>query len=208
MTLLNLIREHRVMLIYRGQDTATCLRLSRILYEEGVRLFEVTLNSPDPYDTIAALRKEFDGELPIGAGTVLTPEEAGRAADAGAAFVVAPDTNEAMIARAKELGLGAVPGAFTPTEVVRAARAGADLVKVFPIRPAGADHIRQLRGPLPGIPLLATGGVDATLAGECVAAGCEGVGVGVQLLGDPGDSGGQAELRRAARRLIEATTAA
>ncbi|MEW2357165.1 bifunctional 4-hydroxy-2-oxoglutarate aldolase/2-dehydro-3-deoxy-phosphogluconate aldolase [Spirillospora sp. NPDC029432] len=199
------IREHRVMVIYRGQTVRECLRATAELYRAGIRLFEVTLNGDDPFTAIEALAKEYGGEIPIGAGTVLTPEDVSRAADAGARFMVSPHVDAAVVAATKEAGLVSIPGAFTPTEIVQAVRLGADVVKVFPIGPVGADHIRQLRGPLPDVPMLATGGVDAELAGACVRAGCDGVGVGVQLFGERALAGDPAALAEGARRFLDAT---
>lgn len=198
------LRNHRVLVIFRGHSTGECVELAHALYDAGVRLFEVTLNSERPYDAIAALRAELGDQALVGAGTVLTPSEVKAAADAGAQLIVSPNLDEAVVAQTKTLGLGSVPGAFSPTEVVRAAQQGADLVKVFPIGPVGADFIRQLRAPLPDIPFMATGGVDARLAAECVAAGADSVGVGTHLLGA---ADGVDAAARGARRLIEATGA-
>ncbi|MBK1783595.1 bifunctional 4-hydroxy-2-oxoglutarate aldolase/2-dehydro-3-deoxy-phosphogluconate aldolase [Prauserella cavernicola] len=199
---LSRVLEHRAMVIYRGQSKQQCLELTELLYAQGIRLFEVTLNAGEPFAAISALHEKYGGDLPIGAGTVMTRDDVSRAADAGARFVVCPHVDEAVIERAKELDLGVIPGAFTATEVVRATRLGADLVKVFPIAPVGADYVRQLKGPLPDVPMLATGGVGPDLARECLDAGCAGVGVGVQLLGDPADT---AALTEQARRLVAAT---
>jgi 2-dehydro-3-deoxyphosphogluconate aldolase/(4S)-4-hydroxy-2-oxoglutarate aldolase len=199
------IREHRVMVIYRGQTPRQCLLATAELYRAGIRLFEVTLSGNDPLAVIKALHAEYGAEIPIGAGTVLTPEDVARAADAGARFMVSPNVDEAVVASTKEAGLVSIPGAFTPTEIVQAVRYGADVVKVFPISPVGADHIRQLRGPLPDVPMLATGGVDAKLAGECVRAGCDGVGVGIQLFGERALAGDPEALADGARRFLDAT---
>lgn len=198
------VRDGRVVIILRGHSAATCRRITDLLHGAGLRLFEVTFDSGEPVEAIAALHEAYGAEIPIGAGTVLTAEDVSRAADAGARFIVSPNVDEAVIERTKELGLTSIPGAFTPSEIVRAVRAGADIVKVFPIRPVGADYLRQLRGPLPHVPLLATGGVDVDLAGDCIAAGATGVGVGVHLLGSPDDHDG---LARNARRLLEVTGA-
>ncbi|RBM14758.1 aldolase [Prauserella sp. PE36] len=200
--LLSRVLEHRAMVIYRGQPAGQCLELTELLHEEGIRLFEVTLGRGEPFAAITALAEKYGHEIPIGAGTVMTADDVSRAADAGARFIVCPHVDEAVIERAKALGLGVVPGAFTPTEIVHATRLGADLVKVFPIGPVGAGYLRQLKGPLPDVPLLATGGVGADLARECLAEGCAGVGVGVQLLGDPAAPDA---LRAEARRLLAAT---
>ncbi|MCR3718379.1 MULTISPECIES: bifunctional 4-hydroxy-2-oxoglutarate aldolase/2-dehydro-3-deoxy-phosphogluconate aldolase [Prauserella salsuginis group] len=197
------VRQHRAMVIYRGQSIRECLDLTALLRDEGIRLFEVTLNSDEPFAAIRALRDEYGDGLALGAGTVMTADDVSRAAEAGARFVVSPHVDEAVIERAKELGLGAVPGAFTPTEVVQAVRLGADVVKVFPIAPVGVGHLRQLKGPLPDVPMLATGGVGPDLARACLDEGCAGVGVGVQLLGVPGDPD---TVRTQARRLVEAVS--
>jgi 2-dehydro-3-deoxyphosphogluconate aldolase/(4S)-4-hydroxy-2-oxoglutarate aldolase len=185
--LLEDLERHRVLTIFRGQSPAQCADLAEGLYEAGLRLFEVTLNSADPLQGIAAVRDRLGDDAGVGAGTVLTPEQVAQAADAGAGFVVSPDVDTTVIEHAKARGLGAVPGALSPTEVRTALRAGADAVKVFPIASVGAGHIRQLRGPLPDVPYVATGGVDAELAGACIDAGCLGVGAGVHLFGDPAD---------------------
>jgi 2-dehydro-3-deoxyphosphogluconate aldolase / (4S)-4-hydroxy-2-oxoglutarate aldolase len=202
------LRRHKVMIIYRGFRPEECRDLTRVLCTAGLRLFEVTLNSAAALESIRALRAEFGAEVTVGAGTVLEETDVKRAADAGASFIVSPDVNEAVIAGTRDAGLASVPGAFTPTEVIRAMRAGADQVKVFPIRPVGADYIRQLRGPLPEAELVATGGVDAALARECFAAGCAGVGVGAHLLGArPGGGAGAAELIHEAEKLVAAGSA-
>lgn len=199
---LEAIRRHRIVIIYRGEAPEDCVTIARGLYDAGIRLFEVTLNSDRPLEGIALLRKEFGADVEIGAGTVLVPEEVDRAAEAGAGFIISPDLDESVVARTKQAGLVSIPGALTPTEVRRAMRAGADLVKVFPIRPVGADYIRQLRGPLPEVPMVATGGVDAALARECFAAGCDGVGVGVHLLATRGKR--PEDLAEQATALVEA----
>lgn len=185
--LLNDLERHRVLTIFRGQSAGQCVDLAQGLYEAGLRLFEVTLNSPHPLASVAAVRDRIGDDARVGAGTVLTTEEVAQVADAGAQFVVSPDVDAGVVERTKELGLGSVPGALSPTEVLRAVRAGADAVKVFPISSVGAGHIRQLRGPRPDVPYVATGGVDEELAAACIEAGCVGVGVGVQLFGDPAD---------------------
>ncbi|KAF4405791.1 bifunctional 4-hydroxy-2-oxoglutarate aldolase/2-dehydro-3-deoxy-phosphogluconate aldolase [Streptomyces lycii] len=200
--LLHDLERDRLLVIFRGQSAGQCADLAEGLHEAGIRLFEVTLNSPDPFAGITALRDRLGAGARVGAGTVLTTGEVDRVAEAGGQFVVSPDIDAQVVERTRELGMGSVPGAFTPTEVVRAVRAGADAVKVFPISSAGAGHIRQLRGPLPDVPFVATGGVDEELAGECVEAGCAGVGVAVHLLGDPDDI---ASVVRGAQRFAKAT---
>jgi 2-dehydro-3-deoxyphosphogluconate aldolase / (4S)-4-hydroxy-2-oxoglutarate aldolase len=203
------LRRHKVMIIYRGFSPAECRDLTGVLCAAGLRLFEVTLNSAAALESISLLRAEFGERITVGAGTVLEETEVKQAAGAGASFIVSPDVSEPVIAATKQAGLASVPGAFTPTEILRAVRAGADLVKVFPIRPVGAGYIRQLRGPLPDVGLVATGGVDADLARECFAEGCAGVGVGAHLLGArPGAAPGDEDIVRQAGKLLAAATPA
>lgn len=202
------LRRHKVIVIYRGFGPAECLDLTHVLYDAGLRLFEVTMNTASALESITRLRRAFGPEVSVGAGTVLDEADVGRAAHAGASFVVSPDVNESVIARTRDAGLASVPGAFTPTEILRALRAGADLVKVFPISPVGAGYIRQLRGPLPEAGLVPTGGVDAELAEQCFAEGCAGVGVGTHLLGAaPGAARDDEDVARQAKRLVEAAAA-
>ncbi|NGN64383.1 bifunctional 4-hydroxy-2-oxoglutarate aldolase/2-dehydro-3-deoxy-phosphogluconate aldolase [Streptomyces sp. A7024] len=203
--LLSDLERHRILTIFRGQSADQCADLAEALYAAGIRLFEVTLHSGDPLKAIAAIRGRLGADARVGAGTVLTTEDVEQAAGAGAQFVVSPDIDAAVVERTKELGMGSVPGALSPTEVLRAVRAGADAVKVFPVSSVGAGHIRQLRGPLPDVPYVATGGVDESLAEACIEAGCVGVGVGVQLFGDPADT---EAVVRGAERFAAATARA
>lgn len=199
------VREHRIIMIYRGVTPRHCLELTKILYDAGLRLFEVTLNSERPLESIRLLRDEFGADVRIGAGTVLDPDDVDRVADAGAGFVISPHLDTRVVARTKQAGLVAIPGTFTPTEIVQAVDSGADMVKVFPIRPVGLDYIRQLRGPLPDTPMVATGGVNAELAAGCLREGCVGVGVGAQLLGQQAMAERDSqELSRQARELVAA----
>ncbi len=199
------ILEHRLVVIYRGLSARECLTATKALYDSGVRLFEVTFNSDRPVDAIRLLRAELGLDVRVGAGTVLREGEVEQAAEAGAEFIISPNLEESVVAATKRAGLVSIPGAFTPTEIMHAVAAGADLVKVFPLRPVGADYIRQLRGPLPDVPMFATGGVDVDLAREATEAGCVGVGVGVQLLGpDPADT---EQLAASAREFLAAVGA-
>ncbi len=176
----DLLRTDRIVAIFRGLTMESTLAAAQGLYEAGVRWFEVTMNSADAVADIGALREKLPGDVAVGAGTVLAAGEVDQVAAAGASFVISPNVDEAVIARTRELGLASIPGTFTATEVVRAEAAGADAVKVFPVRPVGADYVRQLRGPLDSVPLLVSGGVGAELARECFDAGadCAGVGLG------------------------------
>jgi 2-dehydro-3-deoxyphosphogluconate aldolase / (4S)-4-hydroxy-2-oxoglutarate aldolase len=153
----------------------------------GVRAFELTLNAPeaDALEALEAAAGHAAGTgLDIGAGTVLSIDAAKRAIDAGARFLVMPHTDAAIVDWAAERGIPAIPGAFTPTEVLAAWRAGAAAVKLFPASVAGPAFIREIHGPFPEIPILPTGGVTDETATEFIRAGAIAVGLGGWLIGD------------------------
>lgn len=184
MDVLTAIEMQRIVVVLRGLEPAACVRASRALAAGGIGLFEVTMNSPRPLEGIRALIEAFGDRAGIGAGTVTSVEQVESAADAGARYVVSPDTNPAVIRRTRELGLVSIPGALTPTEVLRARDAGAHMVKVFPIRSVGADYLRQLRGPIDDVRFVATGGVTLEMIPELMAAGASAVAMGLHLLRD------------------------
>lgn len=173
--MLERLREERVVAILRRVDDVGAA-VARVR-SAGISLVEITLDSPGALEAI----RRHPGCL---AGTVRTADEATAAAEAGAVALVAPAFSPEVAARARELGLPYVPGALTPTEVEAAWRAGAAAVKLFPAALGGPEYVRQLRGPLADVPLIATGGVDATSAAAFLEAGCVAVGLGTSLLRD------------------------
>jgi 2-dehydro-3-deoxyphosphogluconate aldolase/(4S)-4-hydroxy-2-oxoglutarate aldolase len=142
---------------------------------------EITLNSPGALDLIRRVAGTMGDRLLVGAGTVVTPEEAELAIDAGAKFILSPSLDVETIQVTKELGAVSVPGAFTATEILMAWRNGADIVKVFPAS-VGASYLRDLRGPLPQIRLMPTGGVNLNNIREFRAAGAVAYGIGSALV--------------------------
>lgn len=189
------IRDGGVVAVARNLSADTVRAVADGLLSGGVRALEITLNDPQPQalDALHAAARHADNrELDIGAGTVLTIEAAQRAIDAGATFVVSPHTDPALVEWAAERAIPCFPGAFTPTEILAAWRAGAATVKLFPASVAGPNFVREFRGPFPHIPLLPTGGVTADNAADFVRAGAIAVGLGSWLIGD-GDSDGVAE---------------
>lgn len=195
--------------VYRGLTPQQALRLSTALHEAGMRSFEVTMTGDRPMETIELLSRELPGDSLIGAGTVSTPEQVTTSAGAGARFVVSPHFDAQVVERTRREGLLSVPGAFTPTEIMAARNAGADVVKVFPINAVGADYLRQLRGPMPDLAVMASGGVTPTLAAEVVAAGAQCVAVGHHLLGAAPDGGfDPGELRDRTAEFLQAAGAA
>jgi 2-dehydro-3-deoxyphosphogluconate aldolase/(4S)-4-hydroxy-2-oxoglutarate aldolase len=184
--------EGGVVAIARNLTAETVRDVADGLLRGGVRAFELTLNRPDA-TALEALRtaaRHAEGTaLEIGAGTVLTAESAQRALDAGATFLVSPHTDPELIEWAADRGIPFIPGAFTPTEVLAAWRAGASAVKLFPASVAGPAFVREFRGPFPHIPLLPTGGVTVDTAPDFIRAGAVAVGLGSWLIGD-GDPAG------------------
>ena len=184
------IVDGRVIAIARGLPAGALLGIAAALYGAGIRAFEVTLNSPDALAGVAAIAGSdiaghagaTDGLL-VGAGTVLSVADAEAAVAAGARFLVTPTAELDVIAWAAARGIPSIPGAMTPTEIRAAWREGAAAVKVFPAGSLGPGYIREVRGPLAGIPLVPTGGVTADNAPAFLAAGAVAVGVGGWLTG-------------------------
>ncbi|MCX5078704.1 bifunctional 4-hydroxy-2-oxoglutarate aldolase/2-dehydro-3-deoxy-phosphogluconate aldolase [Streptomyces sp. NBC_00513] len=202
--LLTALSAQRLMAIVRGSDSEAALNTVLTLVRSGVRLVEVSLSGADALNVIAQARAVLGPDALLGAGTVLTAEDARRAAEAGAAYVVTPAVTEA-VAASRVLGLPVLAGALTPTEVVAALREGATAVKLFPAGPGGVELLRALRAPFPDVPFVPVGGVGAVTARECLAEGAVAVGVGGPLVGRAadGDPTGLAGRIAAFRTLAE-----
>lgn len=177
------IETGKIVAILRGDFSGREEELVAAMVEGGLTAVEVTLNSRDVFDAINRLAKRFGSEIAVGGGTVLTPNEVVRAADAGAQFIVSPNRDVAVIEQTKKLGLVSLPGCFTPSEVVEAINAGADAAKLFPANSLGPAFVKALRGPLPNIRTVPTGGVTAELARDYFAAGAWAIGAGSELIG-------------------------
>ncbi|MFF9144933.1 bifunctional 4-hydroxy-2-oxoglutarate aldolase/2-dehydro-3-deoxy-phosphogluconate aldolase [Streptomyces sp. NPDC014861] len=184
--LLSALRTRRVVAIVRGGDGAAALDTVLTLVRHGIDLVEVSLSGADALDVIRDARAALGPDALLGAGTVLTAQDARRAAEAGAAYIVTPAVTEA-VAASRALGLPVLAGALTPTEVAAARAAGATAVKLFPAGPGGVELLRALRGPFPDVPFVPVGGVDAAAAREYLAAGALAVGVGGPLVGRAAD---------------------
>jgi 2-dehydro-3-deoxyphosphogluconate aldolase/(4S)-4-hydroxy-2-oxoglutarate aldolase len=202
------LRETGVIAIIRGGAGARTAAVVDALVEAGLRCVEITLNTPGALEALAAARQRYGSDVEFGAGTVRTPDQVDAVAGAGAAYVVSPHTSARIGARAGALGLGWFPGAYTATEVVTAWELGAAAVKLFPASVGGPRYLRELRAPLDDVRLIATGGVDATTAGEFVAAGAVAVGAGGSLIGDALTGGSLAALADRARALLDAVAKA
>jgi 2-dehydro-3-deoxyphosphogluconate aldolase/(4S)-4-hydroxy-2-oxoglutarate aldolase len=192
MSAIDRIREERLVAILRRVPDVD--RRVEELVAVGVGVVEVTLDAPDALAAIERLRSR--GDVTVLAGTVRRPEQADAAAAAGAEAIVSPGLSHAVVSRARELGVPAIPGALTPTEIEAAWTAGAALVKLFPAGLVGPRYVRDVLAPLADVPLLVTGGIDSSNASAFLDAGAVAVGVG-SALDDPDQ----------ARRLVAAVRA-
>jgi Entner-Doudoroff aldolase len=202
---INQIEAGRIVAILRGDFKGREEEIAAALIEAGITAIEVTLNSPGAFDSIKRLSASFGWHVAVGAGTVLRTDEVERAAGAGARFIVSPDRNANVIGTTKRLGLVSLPGCFTPSEIVEALDAGADAVKLFPAQCLGADFIKAVRGPMPNVRTVPTGGVTPEAARSYIAAGAWALGVGSELIGkDVMSDKGFESLRRRASDFVEA----
>lgn len=171
------------IVIMRRLDPDLVLSVVDAIVEGGIDVLEVTVDSPSALESIAAIREHTGESALIGAGTVLHAGDAMRAVDAGAQFIVAPNTDADVITVCDRLDVPVIPGALTPTEITNAATLGADLVKVFPAGPGGPKYIADVLAPLRGFRLVPTGGVSVKNAGDYIRAGAFAVGIGSSLVG-------------------------
>jgi len=176
--------ECGLVAVVRAPEPTHLVEVIRALADGGVTVAEVTLTVPNALDVIRQVKKELGDRVMLGAGTILDPETARAAFLAGAEFLVSPTLNLDVIRMARRYDKLVFPGAFTPTEILAAWEAGADVVKVFPAELVGPAFFKAMRGPLPQVKLMPTGGVDLKTAGDFLRAGAVCLGVGSQLV-DP-----------------------
>lgn len=179
---LALLESVRVIAIVRGVEEKHIEGVAQALLDGGVPVMEVTLNTEGALGMIGRLQEAFGDRMYIGAGTVLDVEDARKALDAGASYLVTPNMDEEVIRFAVERDVPIFPGAMTPTEIVKAWKAGATAVKVFPSASLGIAYMKELLAPLDRIPLMAVGGVTEDNIGEYLRIGCYGVGIGGSLV--------------------------
>jgi 2-dehydro-3-deoxyphosphogluconate aldolase/(4S)-4-hydroxy-2-oxoglutarate aldolase len=180
------IREIGVIPVVRGDAPKQALGAAEAVSAGGIPIVEITMTVPGAVDAIAQLAREAGKDLLIGAGTVLDAQAARRCVDAGAQFIVSPGFDRETVEFVRRAGVLMMAAGLTPTEVITAWRAGSAFVKVFPCASVGGPkYIRALRGPLPQIPLVPTGGVNFENAAEFIRAGATALGVGGELV-EPG----------------------
>ncbi len=203
MDILEELTRVRIVAIVRGNYGGRWQDYTNALLAGGVTVMEIALNSPGALQGLHELQRAFGSRIRLGVGTALTADDANRAIDAGAQFVIAPDTDETVIATCIRRNTPVIPGAFTPTEIKRAYQLGAAMVKLFPAE--SPSYIRAVRGPLGHVPLMVTGGVTVENAGEYLKAGANALGMGSALTSPrfPLD-----EITERARQLMETVQAA
>jgi 2-dehydro-3-deoxyphosphogluconate aldolase/(4S)-4-hydroxy-2-oxoglutarate aldolase len=198
-TFLDELARERLLAIIRGTNPAAAIQAALVLVDSGIRFLEVSLVTTDALRVIAEVARRVPDGCVLGAGTVLTREDVSRAEEAGARFMVTPAVTES-VAESVARGIPVLAGAFTPTEVVTAMSLGATAVKLFPSAIGGPAYLRALRDPLPAVPFVPVGGVDAALAAEYLEGGAVAVGIGSPLVGDAG--GDLVALRKRAAEFL------
>lgn len=173
-----------IVAVVRSAESAPLVDVCRALADGGVDVAEITFTVPDALDVLKAARRALGDRLLLGAGTVLDPETARAAFLAGAEYIVSPTLDTEVIAMARRYGKLVMPGCFTPTEILKAWNAGADIIKVFPAEVVGPAYFKAVRGPLPQVRMMPTGGVDLNTAASFLEAGACCLGIGSQLI-DP-----------------------
>lgn len=198
------LRAGRVVAVLRGDDPARVVEAGIALHDAGITCLEATFTTPRAVEAIAELARCLPDSAAVGAGTVLDRDQALVAIGAGATFLVTPAPCLDVVATGVRSGVPVLPGAFTPGEVLSVWQAGASAVKIFPAATGGPGHVRDLRGPFPGIPLVPTGGVGIDDAASYLRAGAVAVGLGSALTGRIDADQDLDALRNRAQRLLRA----
>jgi 2-dehydro-3-deoxyphosphogluconate aldolase / (4S)-4-hydroxy-2-oxoglutarate aldolase len=190
-----------IVAILRAPTSDGFAAVAEVLVDSGITALEVTLTSRGAVEALAGLRRQLPASVAVGAGTVLTADDAKAAVDAGAEFLVAPNLDVALL---QSSPVPFYPGTATPTEMFAAYQAGAPLVKVFPAAGLGPDFLRNVRGPLPQIDVMPTGGIKIEDIADWLFAGAKAVGLGGPLIGDAATGGSLSALAARARHAVSA----
>jgi 2-dehydro-3-deoxyphosphogluconate aldolase/(4S)-4-hydroxy-2-oxoglutarate aldolase len=203
------VENSGVVAVIRMKEADKLRGVIDALIEGGVRALELTMTVPGAIGLIEQIAKDLPGEFQLGAGTVLDPETARQVILAGAKYIVAPTLNLKTIEMCHRYDVAIMPGCFTPTEILTAWEAGADIIKVFPATALGPAYFKDVRAPLPQIRLMPTGGVTMENAGEWIKAGAVAIGVGSALVDTKAIAAGNfAQITQNAKSLIESVRAA
>lgn len=199
------IEACRIIAIIRANSANELIEAAAAIHAGGVDVIEVTMTTPNALEVISDVAAAYGDAVLVGAGSVLDAETARAVMLAGAEFIVSPVTKPAVIEICNRYSKVVIPGAFTPTEILAAWEAGADYVKVFPSSGVGAAYIKDVKAPLPHIPLVPTGGINAENAAEFMSAGATALGVGSALVNNKLiEAGAFAGLTERAQNLVAA----
>ena len=202
---LDRIRELKLVPVIRASSADEAIQVIDAIKAGGIDVLEITMTVPGAVRVIEQVAERYRGEAIVGAGTVLDPETARACILAGAQFIVGPALNLETIALCKRYSIPVMPGALTPTEVITAWQAGADMVKVFPCSAmGGASYLKALKAPMPQLDLIPTGGVSLKTAADFLAAGASALGIGADLVDLTAIREGRAaEVTERAKQYIE-----
>jgi 2-dehydro-3-deoxyphosphogluconate aldolase/(4S)-4-hydroxy-2-oxoglutarate aldolase len=189
----------KVIAVLRASHVSALAPVCDVLVEEGILSLELTLTTPGLLDALPELVDRYADTADVGVGTILSEFEAQRAIESGARFLVTPTMNLPVIKLAVERQIAVFPGGLTPTELAAGWDAGATAVKIFPAQTVGAEYLKHLRGPFPGLQAVPSGGVDLNASRQWLAAGAAAVSIGGPLLGDALKGGDLSVLRRRCR---------
>ena len=198
------ILEIGIVPVVRASSADDARRAAEAVCAGGIPIVEVTMTVPGAIELIAGLQRSIGKDVLIGAGTVLDADTAARCLDAGAQFLVSPGFDVETVKLALSLDVVMVPGVLTPTEIMAALKAGAEIVKVFPCGTlGGAKYIKALRGPFPDIPMIPTGGVNLETAADFIRAGAVALGIGGELVSAAAlKSGNTQEITETAKKFV------
>jgi 2-dehydro-3-deoxyphosphogluconate aldolase / (4S)-4-hydroxy-2-oxoglutarate aldolase len=198
------ILKTKIVAVLRATSGEKLVSVAEALLAGGVEAIEVTFTVPNALGVIEKTAKMLGDRILLGAGTVLDPETARAAILAGANYVVSPTLNLEVIRLCRRYDVMVMPGALTPTEILTSWEAGADIVKVFPSEITGPRYLKAIKGPLPQVRLMPTGGVDLTTAAEFLKAGAVALGIGSALV-EPKwiETGDWAAIEERARQYVE-----
>lgn len=203
------IEQTGVVAVIRMKEADKLRAVIDALIEGGVRALELTMTVPGAVGLIEQLSRDLPGEFQLGAGTVLDPETARQVILAGAKYIVSPVLNLDIITLCHRYDVAAMPGCFTPTEILTAWQHGADVVKVFPATALGPQFFKDVRGPLPQVTMMPTGGVTMSNAGEWIKAGAVAIGVGTALVDTKAVAAGDfKQITANAKHLVDSVRAA
>ena len=204
------LRE-KLIAIVRGVESEKCMKVAQALYDGGIRLMEVTYDQKNPdswkqtAQAIGDIAKAFEGKMLVGAGTVTSTELVEMTHEAGGMFIISPDCNVDVIRRTRELGMVSMPGVLTPTEIMTAHNAGADIVKLFPISNLGVGYLKAVRAPISHVKMMVVGGINEENIGQYLAAGAVGAGIGGNLANKAWiDAGEFDKITETAKALVQA----